>query len=533
MKSIVLSIIAQKIKNNTTNHIVFYENQTRKSKSYSELYEDAGKVITYFQETLGLTSGKRVGIVADNSYEWIVVDVACYFMGLQTVPFHKTDFKEESMHAVFEKFELDYMIVDFSCINNHGTLQNKIFVMEKIQSVIADQVKKREIDVYPFEEEETMTIVSTSGTTSESKFIEISSKPFNDFMSYGIDMYGLNEKDKIIVFIPLSHYGQRIYIYGAMVIGFDIILCDIASIQITIRREKPTLLVAVPYFYETIFNVFYEKINQKKITRLAYDYYMKNYKHLSKRIKNIYQKKMLKPFQDVFGGNMRIMITGSAPISTELLEFYHKMDLSLYEGYGTNETGLIALSYPGCYKSGSVGKLCPNKEIKFDENGQIFVRGDACWAREYYKFPKEENRKVFMEDGFIATGDSGFMDEEGFIFIDGRIKDWIVLKNGKKVNPIEIEEQFEKVEHVDHVILYGDSKPYIVAMVFGNQIQEKEVKKQIDLCNQSLPEYARIKDFRIFNEKLSLENKTLNSSLKIVRKNIYSVYQDEMDMIYE
>ena len=527
-----LDKIAQKMKDNSENEIIYYEKGVRISKTFHEVYEDALKVVYYIGSTIGLVKGNRVGIAADNSYEWIVFDVACYYSGIVLVPFHKTDFDRTKIKQLFEMFELSGMVVDFELSTQDIGFEATIIEMNKLHEIIMGENIYRG-DFYSWNENETITIVSTSGTTSEPKFIEINSKPFNDFLSYGIDMYGLNHEDRIIVFIPLSHYGQRIYVYGAMVIGFDIILCDVPTMQIMMYREKPTIIVAVPYFYETIYNSFFERISGKKWTKTLYDFFMNESDKIPAFIYKLYDKYMLQPFQSLFGGNIRLLITGSAPISGDLVDFYHKMGIGLYEGYGTNETGVIALSYPGCYRKNSVGKLCPNKEILFDDDGQIFVRGEACWAREYYKFSKEENEKVFRNDGYIATGDSGYIDKDGYIFIDGRIKEWIVLSNGKKVNPIEIELEFEKISGVQQVILFGDKKPYIVALVFGKEVDVDGLNKQIQICNKSLPDYGQIKKYKIIDEVLSMENKTLNSSLKVVKKNIYSLYQKQLSDMYE
>lgn len=532
MTDLRLDKIAQRMKGNFENKIIYHEKGVRISKIFHEVYEDALKVMYYITNIIGLVKGNRVGIVADNSYEWIVFDVACYYSGIVLVPFHKTDFDRTKIKQLFDMFELNSMVVDFECSTENIGFEASIIEVNKLQKVIMGE-NIFQGDLHDWNENETITLVSTSGTTSEPKFIEINSKPFNDFLSYGIDMYGLNHEDRIIVFIPLSHYGQRIYVYGAMVIGFDIVLCNVTTMQIMMYRDKPTIIVAVPYFYETIYNSFYARISAKKWTKKLFDLFMNKFDKIPTFIYKLYDKYMLKPFQNLFGGNIRLLITGSAPISGDLVDFYHKMGIGLYEGYGTNETGVIALSYPGCYRKNSVGKLCPNKEILFDDKGQIFVRGEACWAREYYKFPKEENEKVFRSDGYIATGDRGYIDGDGYIFIDGRIKEWIVLSNGKKVNPIEIELEFEKIRGIQQVILFGDKKPYIVALVFGKKVDSDGLDNQIQLCNKVLPDYGQIKKYKIIDEVLSMENKTLNSSLKVVRKNIYSLYQKQLDDMYK
>lgn len=532
MTDLKLDKIVQKMKSNTRNKIIYHEKGVRVCKTFHEVYEDALKVMYYIGNIIGLSKGNRVGIVADNSYEWVVFDVACHYSGVVLIPFHKADFDQKKTKKLFEMFELNSIVVDFELLAENIGLKESIIEVNKLHEIIMGD-NRPQGDLYNWDENETITMVSTSGTMSEPKYIEINSKPFNDFLSYGKDMYGLNHEDRIIVFIPLSHYGQRIYVYGAMVIGFDIVLCDVSTMQITMYHEKPTIIVAVPYFYETIYNSFYEKISANKLTKNLFIFFINRTDKIPALLYKLYDKYMVKPFQNLFGGNIRLLITGSAPISGDLVDFYHKMGIGLYEGYGTNETGVIALSYPGCYRKNSVGKLCPNKEILFDDDGQIFVRGEACWAREYYKFSKEENKKVFRSDGYIATGDSGYIDDEGYIFIDGRIKEWIVLSNGKKINPIEIELEFEKIGGVQQVILFGDKKPYIVALVFGKNIDSDELNKQIKICNKSLPDYGQIKKYKLIDEVLNMENKTLNSSLKVVRKNIYSLYHQQLSDMYE
>lgn len=492
-----LNEILEKLRTNKNNRIDYYENKQIITKKYNEVYEDL-KVFSNFINSLGLQRGDRVGIIGDNSYSWILLDLACYVNGYISAPFH---FGKHitNIDSIIEDFELKVTFVDDvyfdNIINNQGVY--RLSDIPKLSKIDPPSIEHKE-----FGEEENFSIVFTSGTTAIPKAIELKVKTVDDFIQNISNMFEFKSDDKVIVFLPLSHFGQRSYVYGAILLGFDILLTSPEDVFLSLRKDKPTILIAVPFFFENLYKIFVK--NKRKDALVKF-----------------------------LGGKMRILITGSAPISKRVVDFFEQEGIVLYEGYGTNETGLIALNNPKSYKSGSVGKVFPNKVIEIDQNGEVFVTSEFCWASAYLNMSEEQNKEVFLENGFIRTGDLGYFDKDGYLYINGRIKEMIVLSNGKKVIPTQVEDELNNSDLIAQSAVFGDNEQYISAVLVKEEetTQFLEMVDEIREINKKLPDFSHIKSISVIDEKFSVENYMLTSSLKLNRKHIYEVCKNEFKKI--
>ncbi len=465
---------------NNNNFIEYYEEGKLQKKFYSQVYNEAVSLLNYIKDK-NVLPNDRIGILAENSYKWIIIDLMCFLGGYISVPLHVKNYKVEELEEIITKFNLKMIFADnkFSIILNEYIKYNNIVNLDTLSLSVIQQHQIPQI----FGSNDIFTIVSTSGTTSVPKAIELKLDSLEDFLINIQRLFNINQDDKIILFLPFSHFGQRSYVYGAIVLGFNILLVKPEEVFLALRICKPTILIAVPFFFENIYNAFTKNAGnslKEKVTRFL-------------------------------GGKIRLLVTGSAPIRRDILTFFEHVGIPLYEGYGTNETGLITLNHPNDYKLGSVGKPFPNKEIIINKDGEIFVRGKYCWGSSYFKESQEKNESVFLNDGFIRTGDIGYFDNEGYLYINGRANDVIVLSNGKKIFPEHIENELNKSNSIHQSMVYSNDLKKIEAIIVPeNELCDgNTINNVIQNVNYSLPTYAKIHKYIISKNIFSTENSML------------------------
>ena len=210
------------------------------------------------------------------------------------------------------------------------------------------------------------------------------------------------------------------------------------------------------------------------------------------------------------------------------------MGIDIFQGYGMNEICILAKNYPNNNKLGSVGKLLPNKEVIFDTEGQILVKNHYEVNTQYYKSTVKDDEETFANDGFVRTGDLGFMDNEGYLYITGRKKSLIVLSSGKKIVPQKIEDKLCQSQFIKHSIVCGTDHPYLIAIIqpVSTNITAMELIGDIEAINKKLNSEERIYDFHIVEQPFTTENGMLTSQFKLRRNKILEKYHDQIEILY-
>lgn len=495
-----LQSIAACLRENNTNYIEYYEGSLKCTVTYSCLYKDICRIVLLLEQN-GVKKGDRIGILGANSYNWILADLACIFGSFVSIALDAKQL-ENGIDQVAEQYNIRFLFISETYLNDIP-IRTALVKLESIASKNNEEVLLRTSIDGPGEDD-IFAIVFTSGTTAKPKGIELRANSVGDFITNVHNLFEIYPNDKVIIFLPLSNFGQRSYVYAAAILGFNIVLVPISNLFLAMRTCQPTILIAMPHFFETVFELF--KAQEENIKERLHT---------------------------MFGNKMRFMVTGSAPANRKTLEFFNQNGLALYEAYGTTETGLIALNYPGHSKIGSVGKVFPNKNVLIEEEGQIIVKGKYCWGTAYLDELTENNRQVFRDDGYIHTGDIGYFDDEGFLYIGGRIKEMIVLSNGNKLLPGIVEQALNSSEYIKQSIAFGDGYPYITAiLVLYSEDMENAVREEVQLLNKTLPEYARIRNYVITTSTFSVENGYLTPSLKLNRSLIYKGFQQQLQQLY-
>ncbi len=521
--------IAEKIKNNKLNTIEYYNRDIKLKKTYSEFYVDITKALTYIRSKVEGT-GQKIGIMSTNKYEWMLVDLACLFGGYTLVAVHAKDF-ENKLDNVVKEFDIKLMFVE----KKYMELSCGNAIKTELDSFLETISNEKESDQESFCVNEMFTVVFTSGTTGIPKAIGLKSRSIEHTIEVTSKQFNYMPDDKTIAFLPLSVFTSRLYIYGAFLLDFNVLITVPEMVLNALRIYKPTILQAVPSFFESICNVFFQQIMSSKINKCIYSLYMRWGGKLPPKISKKLKNKIYGQIVSYFGANMRVMITGTAPISVKVLEFFNAAGIPLFESYGLNETGVLTLNSPEACRIGSVGKPLDGYYIKIDENGQVLVKSDYFWSHGYLNVGDEATAKIFRDDGYAATGDIGWLDDDGFLFLKGRISDVITLTNGQKVHPSVIEKHLNNSSFIIQSMVIGSNRPYLTSIIVKNHAEtdDKVIREEIKRLNRDLPVHHQVKNFTIVTEQFSLANHQLTNNLKLNRKVIYEKYKNEIQNLYD
>jgi long-chain acyl-CoA synthetase len=298
-----------------------------------------------------------------------------------------------------------------------------------------------------------------------------------------------------------------------------------------LRAARPTFFLSPPRVWERMYSSILAEI-KKRPAPLRKMFYLalgmgSRAAHLRRNGRpvptwmsaslRLFDKIIFNKIRERLGGRLRFPISGAAPLSKDLAEFYEAIGMPLLEGYGLTEGGVVSVNPIGRVKPGSIGKLLPGIEVRLEEDGELLLRSAVNFSG-YYKDPAATT--AVLHDGWLATGDIATCDEEGYYYITGRKKELIVASNGKKIYPARIEGLFKKEPLINHVLLIGDRLPYVTALitVTGDPAAAQSiVESTVKNVNRQLPSFEQIRKFKILDRDFSIENGELTPTMKLRR----------------
>jgi long-chain acyl-CoA synthetase len=342
-----------------------------------------------------------------------------------------------------------------------------------------------------------------------------------------------------------------------------------------LSEVKPTMLVSVPRIFNKIYDGLHKKMDEagglkKKLFYAA----IENAEHRKKLAAEgkssgwadlkhaILDKLVFSKVRDRFGGRLKYAFSGGAALAEEVANFIDNLGIMVYEGYGLTETSPIATAnWPGSRKIGSIGRPIPGVEIKIDKkitgdavNGEIIIYGHNI-MKGYHNMP-EENAKVFTDDGGFRTGDMGRIDDDGFVWITGRIKEQYKLENGKYVVPGPLEEHLKLSPYIANVMIHGDNRPFNVALIvpdlerldtfakehgldtanydalMATEPVQKLYAEQLEEYSGGFKQYEKVKKFQLIHQDFSPENDMLTPTLKLKRRIVLQHYGEKLNSLY-
>lgn len=513
--------------------------------------------------------GVSVGIYPTLTGEqaaYILEDSACRWLFVE----------KEDLAARLGPFRQRLSLLETVCLwegGQHGAGAIRLADLEeKGRKALAEDpccTERAEAGVRP---EDTALLIYTSGTTGPPKGAILTHRNILEELKM-LDVMGpMSEEDVFLFFLPLSHVGERIpghfnRIYRGVTAAF---VEDITRVLDDIREVRPTVFGSVPRIFEKAHaRILAEVESASPVRQRLFHWAIGAGRNRSRRQREAgsvpiglrlqclaADRLVFRKIRGVFGGRVRYFISAAAPISVEILEFFHAAGLLILEGYGQTEVSCFCtLNAPDDYRMGSVGKALPGVELRIAADGEILVRAPTV-CKGYLNQP-ELTRETIDENGWIHTGDVGRMDEDGFLWITGRKKEIIITSGGKNVTPSNIEHLLCRHPLIEQALVHGDRRKYLTALIgispenlrawaarqglapenTGKLLQEpvlvKEVQRIVDEANQELARHESVKRFAILPRLLEVEKGELTPTLKIRRRIVEERFRDLLDSLYD
>ena len=504
--------------------------------SYQQVGDQARKMAQALIE-LKLPARSKIALLSKNCSHWIITDLAIWMAGHISVPLYPT-LRADTIQDILEHSEAKLIFI------------GKLDEWEAQKKGVPSDLPKICFPFWPIQEcrnwddvikgvtamatsrqeqaSDVATIIYTSGTTGRCKGV---------VHSFGSISYPLNEiqksmkispSDRFLSYLPLSHIAERFLVqlgclYAGGTISFAESLDTFAS---DLRFSSPTVFLAVP----RIWLKFQQEI-LKKVPQIKLDLLLK-IPVLSYFVKRKIRKQL--GLNDV-----RFPITGAAPISIELLQWFDRLGIKIQEVYGMTENfGFASFNFPWNIRLGTIGQSWEGGEIKIDDNGEILTRSKATMV-EYYKDPTL-TRGALDENGWLHTGDKGVIDTDGFLKITGRVKDMFKTAKGKYVSPAPIENYFSANKFIDQVCVVGAGLPQPMALVIISDLGKRaslvelvqHLEGTLDSVNGVIESYERIEKIVMIADEWSVNSGILTPTLKIKRTEVETRYTPKFESWY-
>ena len=551
--------------------------------------------ISFGLRSLGISEKSNIAILSSNSPKWAMCDYGIICSAMTTVTIYPTlissqiEFilqnsnsklvfveNQEQLDKIKSSFnscsDLKYIVVmDDSCENETDQIINFITLLDKGKAFSQNYETSFHDMVSSIEESDILTIIYTSGTTGVPKGVVLTHKNLISNINSTLKVAEFNSNERFLSFLPLSHVLERMGgHYTAFSIGATIYYAEnMETIADNMVESKPTIVVCVPRVFEKIHAKFIAGVKNAPKIRQKLFYWALNvgtkYSSLKLNKKNpnfllkikhgIASKLIYSKVKARFGGDIKFFVSGGAPLSKELAEFFAAVDITILEGYGLTETSpVLTCNSPTDLKFGCVGKPVENVDIKIADDGEILAKGPNVMVG-YYK-NKEETNKVFDQDGWFKTGDIGHIDEDGFLKITDRKKSLIVTSAGKNIAPAPIEIKLTSSSYIEQVHIIGDQRNFLTALIvpnFDSVIDYlKNIKNNIsdpnaivehpdviDLFNKEIEgamvdfaRFEKVKKFTLIPNLFSIEKGEMTPKMSIVRKEVEKNYSELINKMY-
>ncbi|MFJ5258221.1 AMP-binding protein [Pseudomonas sp. NPDC088414] len=476
-----------------------------------------------------LPQGSHIALISKNCAHWIIADLAIWMAGHVSVPLYPNLTADsvnqvlthsESVLAFIGKLD-DWPGMSAGIPADMPTISLPLHPPGEFDFSWDDLQKSSPIRDDPRPAgEQLATIIYTSGTTGSPKGVMHSFANLGFATTRGTQLFGLNEQDRLLSYLPLCHVAERMFVELASIYtGQTVFFAESLDTFITdLQRARPTAMFGVPRIWTKFQMGVYGKIPAKRLDFLL------GLPFIGKRVGH-------KVLAGLGLDALRVALSGAAPVPQTLLSWYQKLGLDVLEVYGMTEScGYSHICLPGQYKQGWIGKPCPEVEVRIDESGEVLVRSQANMLG-YFKEP-QKTAETLTEDGFLRTGDKGEQDAEGRLRLTGRLKEIFKTSKGKYVAPAPIENRLAVHSRIEQVCVVGDglSAPLgLCVLSTVNQDEERaslhsSLEKLLEEVNAVLDKHERLRRLVVVKDSWAVENGFLTPTLKIKRNVIEDTY---------
>ena len=555
------------------------------SKTYAEVGEIVERLSLGLME-LGIEKGDKVAILSNTRPEWTYFDFAALTAGATVVPIYQTNSPEEC-HYVLEHSDTKAVIVeDDEQLEKIRQVRDRCPLLEQVIRMTGsseDAISAEDLahqgsarDSADWEErwrsvtpDDICTLIYTSGTTGPPKGCVISQGNYRAMLDMVLEVGALGDDELTYLYLPLAHSFALLVQFGTVALGATLAYWERDPLKIipNLAEVKPTYFPSVPRIFEKIYTAATANAEKagglkkaifnwairvgRKVRELERQGREPGF--LLRRQYKIADEQVLSKIRGLFGGRLKLAVSGAAPINPEILRFFDAAGVLVVEGWGMTETSTAAtVATSEDFKFGTVGRPFPGCEVKLAEDGEILVRGPNVF-KGYYKNP--EATAETLVDGWLRTGDLGEIDDEGYVKITGRKKDIIITAGGKNITPANIEAEVKQHPLVSQCVVIGDRRPYLVALVTldpeeavtyakdhglpedpeqlaANEEVRATIQRHIDRINERFARVEQVKKFRILPRDLSQESGELTPTMKVKRNVVADKYAGEVESLY-
>jgi long-chain acyl-CoA synthetase len=512
----------------------------------------------------GVLRGDSVGVMCASSPQWLVLDMAIMSLGAVTVPFfanislHHLQFQvlDAGVTLMFVNDQSDADLVKSLAphCDVHVWSVGNLEYSAKDRQLLQESLKK----IVP---QDVATIVYTSGSTGVSKGVVLTHAHLLSQVKATHERFSLLPEERVVSCLPLAHIFERMVMYFYVSCGVNIYFVnDVQRLGEYLREVKPHGITVVPRILEKIHDGVRENAKDLKgwkgyLMQRALDW-AEHAEERKNSVPWIYQKLVYRKICKEMGGKLKYVISGGGALNGDITVFFKHIGISVYQGYGLTETSpVLAVNYPGHNKAGTVGPPFPGVSIRIAADREILSKGPNT-MRSYHNNEKETQEMIDAE-GWLHTGDLGFMDEEGYLVVTGRKKELCKLSTGKYVSPLLIEQKLQLILLVDQALVIADSYKFVSAILFINRkafeffakdkglrgLNDEDILQSFDflacinatieLMNQSLNAWEHVQKYVCILDELTIENGFLTPTMKLRRQEVFKHYRDDIEKMYE
>jgi long-chain acyl-CoA synthetase len=567
----------------------YKENGDWREISYRELVRSA-RDIAKGLIAVGIEPGERVCILSDTRPEWTIADVGSLCAGIVVAPIYHTNSPEECEYVLRHSearvvfCEDDSQLAKIEQVRSRCPALRHIIafrgagaaslsleqLIELGRDIPDERVDARVAAVSP---DSLASLVYTSGTTGPPKACMLTHRNWVEqahMIEEGLDLARHNAPIEFFLFLPLAHVFGRITQMCTLDLGGTLIYWtrDPTRLLEDIQDARPTYFSSVPRVWEKIYTAATSGIaDQPWLKRALFSWSLGVGHRLRERERSgaapgrvlaaehrIADRLVHRKVRDLFGGRLEMAVTSAAPIAPEVLEFFDACGVVLLEVWGMTEMcGAGTLNTEQSMKMGTVGKPGSALEMRVGPDGELLARGPIVFAG-YFK--NEEATHEALPEGWLATGDLGSIDAEGFVTITGRKKDIIITSSGKNITPANIENALKQTRWISEALVYGDNRPYIVALLTldaeevpklaeqlgippdvpamaNDERVRAEIRKTVDAVNARFARIEQIKRFAILDREMTQQQGELTPTLKVKRAFVYAQFKHVFDSLYD
>ncbi len=556
-------------------------------------YKEVGARIDALRAGLaqnGVTSGDTVGVIANNRVEWVVAAFATYGLGGRFIPMYEKELAKIWKYIIRDGGIKVLFVANLQIFNEVQSFRSELPTLEHVflidgtdetnmEDIEAQGIRQPVKALYP-KPEDTAVLIYTSGTTGNPKGVMLSHGNFtSNVLSGGARFPEITCESRSLSILPWAHaYGQTAELYFFTHTGGSIgFVRNITTIAEDMAKVAPTFLIAVPRVFNKIYDGLWTKMNETGgLAKKLFDMGLTSASQIRtmstqgqsaimpKLRYKLADRIVFSKIRQRFGGRLKGALTASAMMNTKVAQFFTDIGLPVFDAYGLTETSpAVTMNSRVANKPGSVGRPIDKVQVVIDksatdgtsEEGEVVVYGPNV-MQGYHNNP-DQTQKVMTEDGGFRTGDLGRLDEDGFLFITGRIKEQYKLENGKYVFPVSLEEEIQLSPWVENVLIFGEGRSHNICLIVPDftKLTAYAQKQGIDPSPNKLVEnpdiqsmisdsimthlknkfggYEIPKNFILVEEQFSVENGMLTQTLKLKRRKVIERYQDQIEAAYD